>query len=389
MRRYYGLLILILIAAFAIALAQTPAKPQGAKPSGTHAAGTSTLPSRATVDSFLKHMFSVDPSVSWTVTGIKPSPAAGIAEIRVEIKTPQKNVEQKIFVLSGHKQAVIGEMVPFPGEPGAPRPTDNAINNFLRQVTGGANPGITWTIAGVKPNGLGSLTEVTVVVTAPQGRGAVQFLVTPDNKNALRGEVTPFGADPFAADRAKLERGVTGPARGPANAALTVVEFADLECPACKAANPIIERLVSDEPRARFVFQQFPLTQVHKWAFKAAQFGDCVYREDPAAFWKFLDQVYGAQEQITNDTGNTEDAGKKAEPKLTQLATASGANGQKIAACADQPATADRVNKSVELGKEMQITGTPTLFLNGRRISNLGQLSYEQLKRLADFMAKN
>jgi protein-disulfide isomerase len=388
MRRYYGLLILVIIATFAIALAQTPAKPQAAKPSGTRAAGGSSLPSRATVDSFLQHMFSVDPSVSWTVMGIKPSSAAGIAEIDLDVKTPQKNAQQKIFVLPGNKQAIIGEMVPFPGEPGAPRPTDNAINSFLRQMTGGANPGITWTIAGVKANALGNLSDVTVVVTTPQGRGAVQFLVTADNKYALRGEPTPFGADPFAADRAKLERGVNGPARGPANAPLTIVEFADLECPACKAANATIERLVSDEPRARFVFQQFPLTQVHKWAFKAAEFGDCVYREDPAAFWKFLDQVYGAQEQITNDTGNTDDAGKKAEPKLTQLATASGANGQKVAACADQPATADRVNKSVELGKEMQITGTPTLFLNGRRIASLGQLSYEQLKRLADFMAK-
>jgi protein-disulfide isomerase len=211
--------------------------------------------------------------------------------------------------------------------------------------------------------------------------------VTPDQKYTLRGEVVPFGRDPYAADRVRLDKGVSGPARGPANPAITIVEFADLQCPACKAGNPEIQRLVNDMPNARFVFQQFPLTQMHKWAFKAAEFGDCVYHENPAAFWKFLDAVYGIQEQITQETGNTDDAGKKASAKLKDLATQSGVNGQKVAACAEDPATAGRINRSVELGKEMQITGTPTLFVGGRKISNLGQMPYETLKRMADWMA--
>ena len=106
---------------------------------------------------------------------------------------------------------------------------------------------------------------------------------------------------------------MNGPSRGPANAPVTIVEFADLQCPACKAALPAIQRLLADEPKARFVFQQYPLTQMHHWAFKAAEYGECVYQQNPAAFWKFLDAVYGAQEQITLETNNSEDAGKKAE----------------------------------------------------------------------------
>lgn len=379
MRRYYGLVILVVIATFAVALAQALAKPQGA-----HSAGESALPSKATVGSFLKHMFGYDPNISWTVTGIKPSPGPGISEITLDIKTPQKNGQQKMFVLPGSKQAILGEMVGFPGEAGA-RPSDNAINTFVRQMTGGS-PAITWAIAEVKPKAVANLAEVTVVLTTPQGRGAVPFLVTADGKYALRGDLAPFGADPFAAERAKLQKGVNGPSRGPANAPL-IVEFADLQCPACKAANAQIQKLVADEPKARFVFQQFPLTQIHKWAFKAAEFGDCVHRENPAAFWKFVEAVYGAQEKITADTGNSDDAGRKAEATLTELAGAAGANGKQAAACANQPATAERVNQSVALAKTMQVTGTPTLFLNGRRVGNLGQLTYDQLKRLADFMA--
>jgi protein-disulfide isomerase len=383
MRRYYGVLILVVVAAFAVAFAQAPAKPPAAKPPAARTSGAASLPSRATVDSFLKHMFGYDPSISWTVTAIKPSPATGISEIDLDIKTTQKSGQQKMFVLPGNKRAVLGEMVPFPGEAG-PRPSDTAINTFVRQMTG-SNPAITWAIGEIKPNAVANLTEVTVVLTTPQGRGAVPFMVAADGKYALRGDLAPFSADPFAVDRAKLAKGVNGPSRGPAGAPL-IVEFADLQCPACKAANAVIQKLVSDEPKARFVFQQFPLTQIHKWAFKAAEFGDCLNRENPAAFWRFVDGVYAVQEKITSDTGNTDDAGKKAEAKLTELASGAGANGKQAAFCANDPATPERVNRSVALGKAVEVTGTPTLFVNGRRIGNLGQLPYDQLKRLVDFM---
>jgi protein-disulfide isomerase len=379
--RYLQLAVFAGIAA--LALAQAPAKP---KPAAGGAG--SSLPTRSTVESFLHHMFGFEPTASWTIEKIKPSNAPGIAEIDLNMKGQNNNGERRLFVLPGHKLAVAGDMKPFPGE-GPGKPADAAINSFVRQMTGGTNPGITWSIAEVKPNAVADLTRVTVLVNTPQGRGPAAFWVTPDNKQALLGgEPIPFGADPFAADRAKLQKGINGPARGPANAPLTIVEFADLQCPACKAAQPELQRLLADEPNAKFVFQQFPLTQMHHWAFEAAEYGDCVYRENPAAFWKFVDSVYGAQEQITADTKNSEDAGKKAEAKLKELASAAGADGQKVAACANQPATAERIKQSVALAKEVDVTGTPTVFINGRKIGNLGQLPYDQLKRLVDFAGK-
>ena len=379
MRRYLAMSAVAVIAG--LALAQAPAKTKG---SGSES--RASLPSRATTESFLRHMFGWDTNVSWTITSIKPSEAAGIAEIDLSVKSPQNSGERRLFVLAGHKYAMAGNLMAFPGE-GGPRPSDTAINNFVRQMTGGANPAITWTIAEVKPHAVSDLTQVTVVLNSAQGRGPVTFLVAADGKHALLGELLTFGADPFAANRAKLQKGINGPSRGPANPAVTIVEFADLQCPACKSALPIIQKLIADAPNARFVFQQFPLTQMHHWAFAAAEYGECVHREDSAAFWRFVDAVYGAQEQITTDTNNSEDAGKKAEAKLQELAAAAGVDGQKVAACASQPATAERVKQSVELGKEMEITGTPTLFIGGRRV-NLGQLQEEQLKKIAEFMAR-
>jgi len=381
MRRNLALTALVVIAA--CALAQSPAKPP-AKPKPAGEASGSSLPSRATVESFLRHMFGYDPKASWTITSIKPSLAPGIAEVDLNVNSEQNTGERRLFVLAGQKQAIAGDMVPFPGE-GA-RPSDAAINSFVRQMTGGPNPRITWSISEVKPGAVFGLTQVTVLVNTPKGGGSVAFLVAPDGKHALLGELLPFGADPFAANRAKLQKGMNGPSRGPATAPVTIVEFADLQCPACKAALPTVQKLLADAPQARFVFQQYPLTQVHHWASRAAEYGECVYRENPAAFWKFVDAVYAAQEQITGETGNTDDAGKKAEAKLKQLASAAGADGNKVATCANEPATAARVKQSVELGKQLDVTGTPTIFIGGRKINNLGQTTPEQLKRMAEFM---
>ena len=89
------------------------------------------------------------------------------------------------------------------------------------------------------------------------------------------GDIIPFGAKPFDPVKKELEKGITGPSRGPKDAPVTIVEFGDLQCPACKAAQPAIEALIAAEPSARFVFQNFPL-EMHNWAAKGAAYADCV-----------------------------------------------------------------------------------------------------------------
>ena len=69
----------------------------------------------------------------------------------------------------------------------------------------------------------------------------------------------PFGPDPFAKDRAILDKDAFGPTKGPATPAITIVEFGDLECPACKQAQPVIEKLMSGEPKVKLIFQNYPL----------------------------------------------------------------------------------------------------------------------------------
>ncbi len=304
MRQFFATLLLFLFlpGAFAQTTKKTDHRPATSKTEAnpaTPAAGGTNLPSEATVNAFLQHMFGYDAEIKWQIMAIKPSPAAGMAEIDVVLSNPQGQQSQKLFL-------------------------------------------------------------------------------TPDHKFAFAGDMIPFGANPFAANQALLQK-AKGPAQGPANATLTIVEFGDLQCPSCKAAQPTIEKLIADVPNSRLVFEQFPLTQIHNWAMKAAAYGSCVAQQNNDAYFKFMKNVYQQQEQITAEN---------ADEKLKTAATAAGVNADAVAKCAALPATATGIQQSTELGKALDVTGTPTLFLNGRKIGNVNQLPYDVLKGIAEYQAK-
>lgn len=256
-------------------------------------------------------------------------------------------------------------------------PSEATVESFLHQQFG-YEPQLTWKISSIKPSIIAGLAEVTVILANQQGQQVARFYVAQDGEHALVGEVIPFGARPFDPVKNSLDKGVTGPARGPKDAKVMIVEFGDLQCPACKAAQPTIEELVAAEPNARFVFQNFPL-EIHNWAAKGAAYSDCVGRASNDAFWKFISKTY---EQQTNITAENVDE------KLTAIANDSGVKGDEIAACAVKPDTKARVDGSIMLGRQVEVTGTPTLFINGRRVGNFEHQLLDVYKKLVEFAAK-
>jgi protein-disulfide isomerase len=253
-------------------------------------------------------------------------------------------------------------------------PSEETVNAFLHQWFG-YDSSLTWKIVSIKPSEIEGLSEINALLSGPQGQQQMKLYITPDGKHAITGELMPFGAHPFAAEQKELERGINGPSRGPADAPVTVVDFSDLQCPHCKDANPTLERLVAENKNVRLVFQNFPLP-MHDWAAKAAAYADCVGRSSNDAFWKFVSSVFAAQSDIT---------AANSDEKLTALAEAAGVKGADIAACAAKPETTSRVEKSVALGKALDVNSTPTIFVNGRK---LPAVPYEVLVKLVDFAAK-
>ncbi len=254
-------------------------------------------------------------------------------------------------------------------------PSEDTVNSFLFQWLG-YDPSKTWKVAEIRPSEVPGLAEVQVVISDANGQSQSRFLVSSDGKHAIVGEILPFGAKPFEDAYLKLEKGVNGASKGPANAAVTIVEFSDMQCPHCQKAAPAVNQLLALEPEARFVFQNFPLP-MHDWAEKAAGYVDCVGRgaggKTNEAVWKFIDKTFEDQSNIT--LANSDE-------KLKAIATASGVNGDEIAACAVTPETKARIEASVQLGKSVGVTGTPTIFINGRNVSSY---PVEVQKKVVDF----
>jgi protein-disulfide isomerase len=265
-----------------------------------------------------------------------------------------------------------GAASPTTSKPAAELPSQQEVEDALRR-TFGYDPAITWQVYDVRKSEIPGLVEILVSVNknAPS-----HIYYSPAGQTAIVGNLIPFGPNPFASDRAKL-RAADGPSRGPSAPIINIVEFSDLECPHCKLAQPVLEKLVADFPQVRYTFQQFPLpASLHPWAMKAAEYADCAAQTNKDAFWKYIDSIFENQGGIALAT---------ADDKLKELATAAGLDAEKIAACAALPATEARVKKSMDLGHSLEVNETPTVFINGRRVLSVATIPYEQLKALVQF----
>lgn len=271
-------------------------------------------------------------------------------------------------------------------------PTQAMAEAYFKRVFG-YDPNLQVRIVNIGASPIAELYEITAVFSTPDGQQISHWYVSRDLQHAIAGDVLPFGVDPFAHERMELAKSAFGPTKGPADGKLLIVEFADLECPACKEAQPIMEKLRSDFPQARFVFQSFPLEKLHPWAIRASAYLDCIARSNQEQAFTFLDAVYTHQKEIEDKVRKT-DAGGKATiddgavtSSLSHYAEMAGADAAKTRACAEAPATGERITRSQLLGQSVVVTGTPTLFINGRRVGNPGAAQYEALKAVVAFEA--
>jgi len=209
-----------------------------------------------------------------------------------------------------------------------------------------------------KPTPVPEILEVPVTVTMGGQGDTASVYVSKDGKFMFRGELTDMSADPFAEARAKLQLG-NSPSIGPANAKVTLVEFADFECPSCRELDRILREVLPSHPEVRLVYKDYPLTEIHPWAMTASIAGQCTIKQSPASFWKIHDIIFDAQDLIT--PSNVWD-------KMSDFANQISLNAETFRACMANPDTAQEVEKTTTEGHELTITGTPTIFVNGRRI---------------------
>ena len=202
------------------------------------------------------------------------------------------------------------------------------------------------------------LNEVRPVAATAQARKTTPQL------NAAACTPPPVGAaapPPVTVSPVALVEGAAT-ATGSATAPATLVIFSDFQCPYCKRSAEWLKAETEqfDAKQLRVVYRYFPLP-FHTWAKPAAEAAACVAAQSPAGFWKFHDAVFASQTAI--NPGNVQD-------KLLEFAEA--VPGLKLAdykKCVAGGETAEIVQKDQRLGAQVQVHGTPTLFVNGARIN--------------------
>jgi protein-disulfide isomerase len=265
----------------------------------------------------------------------------------------------------------------------ATSPTTAQVNAFLT-ASWGYDENRVWQVQAITKTQVDSVSKVVVYIGDKTGKEkptALLFWMMPDGKHIIAGEdMYPFGSNPYEEYRTKVQAGADGPWRGSADKTLEMVEFADFECPHCKVAQANMEKLATDFPKARIVFQNYPLESIHPQAKVAAEYGVCVAKSGGNhAFFLFADSVFNAQEGLASTDG--------AQLTLKSAASKAGLDPEKVAACAADPATAAEVDKSVALARDLNINQTPMLLINGRQVPVAG-LPYETLKKIVEYQEK-
>jgi protein-disulfide isomerase len=242
------------------------------------------------------------------------------------------------------------------------------VDAYLRNLFA-FGPEVKLVVGDFKETGLPGLVETNISVTIESNKEDAKMWVSKDGTFLLRGELNDMSKDGFAENRAKLDV-KNAPATGNLNGPITVVEFADFECPVCRNLHEALRGLLPKYPQVRLVFKDFPLEQVHPWARTGALAGRCAYQQDPKAFWKMYDYLYDNQDLIS---------AANAWDKMMDFAGQAGLDKDAFRACMTTPEAASAVDASIANGKLMDVSSTPTLFVNGRRIVGADPHQLEQL----------
>jgi len=183
------------------------------------------------------------------------------------------------------------------------------------------------------------------------------LFVSKDGKIFIRGEMFDTSVDPFAANRAKLHM-EGNPSKGPEHAPVTLVEFADFECPDCRELLGSLKVIEKNYPQLRIVFKDFPLAK-HPWAETSAIGARCAFMQSPASFWKVNDDLYDGQDLISTEN---------VWQKLVDFASQAGLDREIFKACMASPEAKKAVEDNMADGTALGVNSTPTIFVNGRLI---------------------
>lgn len=156
------------------------------------------------------------------------------------------------------------------------------------------------------------------------------------------------------------------------NAPVTLLEFGDFQCPACGAYEPLVAQAVAESAQdVRFVFRHFPLTQIHQNALLASKYAEASSIQ--GKFWEMHDMLYAKQQDWS--------ASPQAKILFEGYAKTLGMDVAKLSSDAQSSPVEAKILAQLKEGTKLGVQGTPTFFINGKKLET-NPRTVEELKKL-------
>jgi protein-disulfide isomerase len=186
----------------------------------------------------------------------------------------------------------------------------------------------------------------------------------------------------FAQSAADVAKPVSLPdmALGPADAKVTITEFASMTCPHCAAFNaetfPKIKTAYIDTGKVRYIFREFPLDIK---AAAGSMLARCIANGDAAKYFAVTDMLFRQQNDwVVKNTTET----------LTRIGKQAGMSQQQVETCLKDQALLDKIAADQKYASDvLKVDSTPTFFINGERIK--GETSFEEFQKKVDPLLKS
>ena len=191
---------------------------------------------------------------------------------------------------------------------------------------------------------------------------AAEFLLTQVKQGRTPGQAEAAFDARFGADT-KVELETEGsPSKGAEGAPIVIVEFADFECPACRAASGVLDAVVQKASDVRLVFKNYPLTGIHLNAEAAARAAVAAGRQ--GKFWEMHHELFSSDPPLTPD-------------RIKGMAKKIGLDLVQFDADTRSEAVVDAVRADQKLGQRVKLESTPSIYVNGRRVEVVNDLAVD------------
>lgn len=317
---------------------------------------TSDAATRQKIIRYVRARFGVPDSVKLTADPLRPFTYPQFLQTTITSDDGKQKHSNPAFVTKDGRYLIFGSLFMSGADP------NNEIVQHVRELFK-IQTASSVTAGPFRNSTFPNLLATTVTVDDGKQKVNQDFYLTQDNRCLIVGTIFDLAVDP---KREALRTIVTAdqPSQGPARAPVTVVEFSDLQCPACPRLHEFLEKelLPKYGNKVRVVYKEFPLPAIHDWTLTGSIACQCAYQISPPAYVPYRSLIF--KNQTSFNAANARDL-------LLDYGEQAGVDRLRLAACIDSKASLPRVEANMREGNLVGVSRTPTAFVNGKMVVGL------------------